>query len=258
MTVRYIIDADPGHAAALTRVMGGIGIRFDPQENLCAMPRENWMEQIYQGNDVEFLVEKANEYLEEVAEHPLRFRPDLEEMDDLQGIYDFLMLMTMGSDWYDLQKGINEINAGRLEEFGQRHPLAMHPAGEEPDELPVRRRQPTDLDAPLFPHPTLRDLLRETLRLAEQDMALNTGQREPDQDDPVTDIDLVTREVEGLRHILSGLHDDWSPRGHMQDQFGDQLHSGARLVLELLDAEDRDRLDEVVGQSLRECQARKR
>ena len=131
MPIRYIIDAEPEQAEALSRALGEISVSFDRQLNLCAMIQENELEQIFQGHDLEMLVEKANEYLEE-EDHPLRFRRDLDQLDDLQALYDFLMLMTMHSDWYDIYKGINEISSTEMESFREKHPITMHPAQEEP------------------------------------------------------------------------------------------------------------------------------
>ena len=254
MPIRYIIDAEPEQAEALSRVLGEISVSFDRQLNLCAMIQENELEQIFQGHDLEMLVEKANEYLEE-EDHPLRFRRDLDQLDDLQAQYDFLMLMTMHSDWHDIYRDINEISSTEMEAFREKHPITMHLSQEKPAGLPARECVLTDLHAPIYPHPTLQDLLRETLRTVERKMAENMDMEDPESDDPVTDTSVVMEEVGGLRHILNELHKRWSPRQYMQDQFGDQLYSGAQRVLELLDAEDRDRLDEVVGRSLREYQA---
>ena len=135
MTVRYTFYAEPQHAAALQRVMGEIGIRFDPRKNLCALINDNVTEGIFLGNDLDWLPQKANEHLED-QDHPYRFRNDLDRMDDLLAQYEFLMLMTLHSDWDHPGGDIREIGANELESFRERHPMTMHPAGEQPEALP--------------------------------------------------------------------------------------------------------------------------
>ena len=74
MKVRYIIEAEPAKAAAISRTMGEIGVRFDQQENLCALAQDNIAEGIFMGKDLDWLPGKVNEELDEMKEQSCSVR----------------------------------------------------------------------------------------------------------------------------------------------------------------------------------------
>ena len=123
MPVKHIIRSEPEQAQALKQALDKLGITFDPQENLCAMPPDNIEDHIFMGNDLDWLPAKANEYLEENGiSH--RFRTDMEEMDNIQAQYSFLALLTTDSDWED-EETIAYISPRNLQEFSVEYPEAM-------------------------------------------------------------------------------------------------------------------------------------
>lgn len=253
MSLRYIIDAGPEQAAALTRVLAEIGIKFGAQENLCAMPQDNVQEGIFQGRDLEWLPKKANEYLAD-AGYGVRVREDIEVMDDLQAQYDFLMLMTLDSDWGGEPGGtILETSHDEIRKFQENHPLAVHDFRDEPAELPPDEPLLTDLRAPLFPRPKLGKILSTALVMLEDELAEGAGTKSPnDGSDPATGPGDALEAAPGLRYILHGIHEDYAPRDYMQEQFGDQIHVHAQALLRMLDGEDRDRLQDLVGKVVQE------
>ena len=265
MTIRYAFHARPEQADALRRVMGEIGVEFDPQENLCALIDDNILEGIFMGNDLDWLPLRANEHLEDRGSRH-RFRTDLDQLDDLQAQYGFLTLMTLHSDWDRPGGSIREISPREMEEFRVKHPLAMHPAGEKPEQLPAPEPRPVDLNAPIHQQPVLGDILRVALLLVEQEMSEGTDLRRRDlrrrdprrreEGYPATDMAAALESAPQLRHILSGIHRDFTPRQHMGDQFGGQIYSTALRVLELMDVQDRDRLDELARRSLQAMQGK--
>ena len=123
MELRYLINAETHKVQDLEKALHQAGIVFDPRENLCAMPIENYQESIFQGKDLDWLPGAANTYLEEM-DSPHRFREDMDQVGDIEALYEFLSLMTVYSDWH---KGhsILEINPGRLEEFQTKYPRLM-------------------------------------------------------------------------------------------------------------------------------------
>ncbi len=137
MTLRYAFHARPDQTDALTRVMDEIGVEFDSQENLCALSRDNVLDCIFMGNDLDWLPQKANEYLEEEGS-PHRFQSDMDQLDDLQAQFDFLVLMSLDSDWESPGDKIREINPREMESFRAKHPITMHAVGEKPAEFPPR------------------------------------------------------------------------------------------------------------------------
>ena len=172
-------------------------------------------------------------------------------MDDLQAQYSFLMLMTLHTDWGgDPGKHLREISPAALEEFCAKHPLAVHQAREEPAPLPASEPTLTDLDAPLFTRPKLGMILSEGLIMLEDKMAEAAGVESPnDGHEPATGLAEALGAAPGLRYNPERNPRDYAPRDHMQEQLMDQVHVHAREMLGLMDATDRDQLEELVGRT---------
>ena len=122
--VRYIIDLEPGQVETAAGLLNGAGVRFDPTENMIAMPRDNVEEGIFTGGDGECLPERINGYLGGgVSLHRLRriIQP-FHEM-SLTARRDFLMLATLHCDWH--KNEIQEMDPRAWEIFQDRHPEAV-------------------------------------------------------------------------------------------------------------------------------------
>ena len=121
--IRYIIDLEPGQVETAAELLTGMGIRFDPVENMIAMPRDNIEEKIFTGGDGEWVQEKINQRLEE-TDNPHRITQPFHEM-TLTAQRDLLILATLHCDW---QK--NEIQSTDQMEwqiFREQHPKAVSP-----------------------------------------------------------------------------------------------------------------------------------
>ena len=121
--VEHCIDLEPGQVETVAELLTDMGIRFDPVENMIAMPRDNVEEKIFTGRDGEWVQERINERLEETV-NPHRVTQPFHEM-TLPAKRDLLMLATIHCDWH--KNEIQEMNQREWEIFREQHPEAVSP-----------------------------------------------------------------------------------------------------------------------------------
>ena len=120
--IRYMIDLEPGQVETAAELLTGMGIRFDPVENMIAMPQDNVEENIFAGGDGEWLPQIINVYLSDTGS-PGGVMP-FNEM-TLLAKRDLLMLATLHCDWHDRE--IREMNQKAWKTFQKQHPEAVSP-----------------------------------------------------------------------------------------------------------------------------------
>ena len=121
--IRFIIDLEPGQVETVAELLTGMRIRFDPVENMIAMPPDNVEEKIFTGRDGEWLPEIINGYLGG-TDDPGRIIQPFHEM-TLPAKRDLLMLATIHCDWHKSE--IQEMNQRKWEIFREQHPEAVSP-----------------------------------------------------------------------------------------------------------------------------------
>ena len=122
MTISYMITAAPEQLATLQKALDEIGIPFDPNDSMLAIPDNPVEESIFPGDRLEELMEAANRYVE------LQGRPGMPEIRQdhwnlsVQARYDFLELMVNHVD----REGdrINSISQEAWRKFMEKHPEA--------------------------------------------------------------------------------------------------------------------------------------
>ncbi len=119
--IRYIIDLETEQVETVAGLLNGAGVRFDPTENMIAMPRDNVEEGIFTGGDGEWLPETINGYLGGGG-GPGGVTQPLHEM-TLPAQRDLLMLATLHCDWH--KNEIQEMDPRAWEIFQDRHPEAV-------------------------------------------------------------------------------------------------------------------------------------
>ena len=121
--IRYIIDLEPEQVETAAEFLTGMGVRFDPVENMIAMPRDNVEEKIFTGGDGEWVQEKINERLEE-TDNPHHITQPFHEM-TLTAQRDLLILATLHCDWH--KNEIQDMDQREWEIFQEQHPDAVSP-----------------------------------------------------------------------------------------------------------------------------------
>ena len=121
--IRYIIDLEPEQVETAAKLLTGMGIRFDPVENMIAMPRDNIEEKIFTGCDGEWVQERINQRLAE-TDNPHHITQPFHEM-TLTAQRDLLILATLHCDWQ--KDEIQNTDQMEWEIFREQHPKAVSP-----------------------------------------------------------------------------------------------------------------------------------
>ena len=99
-----------------------LNIQFDQVESMVCLPQDRMAEAILTGAEMEEVIGKANEYLDERGD-ARRFREEFWEMPPATR-RDLMELMGLNSDWTD-GRVLNEINPRAWEKFQQQQPEAV-------------------------------------------------------------------------------------------------------------------------------------
>ena len=121
-TADFLIKLDLDTLEEKAEGLRQLNIQFDPVENMVCLPQDRMAEAILTGAEMEEVIGKANEYLEERG-NPQKIREEFWVMSPVTR-RNLMELLGLSSDWHD-GKLLKEINPQGWERFQERHPEAV-------------------------------------------------------------------------------------------------------------------------------------
>ena len=224
MTLRYIVELDPGQVSRLAGALRAMEIPFDPTLNLTGMSRDSADDAIFLGSDLDWLPAPLNEQLGR--------QPDI-ELVGLPAQQDLLRLATLHTDWGTRpeMREPQEINEREWAAFVNRNPDAVHHRDEPPPGPPGPdfRNVPVNLSLPMLGAPDLESVLQRAVLDIERDIWSeemeprddlgDAEDKDPwDRDEPILTTAEILETVPSVHLIINGLHHSMDLPDHIRNE----------------------------------------